>query len=74
MSEAPLIAIDHDVDDLPLWRDPAAYAIVRACMKQHGVEEEHLVRLVAAYREHAHKQRLRGLSEDIDSILMADAE
>lgn len=43
-------------------------------MKQHGVEEEHLVRLVAAYREHAHKQRLRGLSEDIDSILMADAE
>lgn len=73
MSEASPIAMDHDVDDLPLWRDPSAYAIVRECLHRHRVEEEHLVRLVAAYREHAHKQRLRGLTEDIDSILMEDA-
>lgn len=73
MSEASPIAMNHEVDDLPLWRDPDAYAIVRICLRRHGVEEEHLVRLVAAYREHAHKQRLRGLTEDIDDILMADA-
>lgn len=72
MSEASPIATNHEVDDLPLWRDPDAYAIVRACLNRHGVQEEHLVRLVAAYREHAHKQRLRGLTEDIDGILMAD--
>lgn len=68
-----MIAKEHDVDDLPLWRDPIAYAIVKTCLQQHGVKEEHLIRLVAAYREHAHKQRTRGLSDDIDSILMTDA-
>lgn len=74
MSEVSPIAMDNDVDDLPLWRDPRAYAIVRECLQKYEVEEEHFVRLVAAYREHAHKQRLRGLTEDIDIILMADAE
>lgn len=74
MSNVPHIAIDHEVDDLPLWRDPAAYTIVKKCLLRHSVQEEHLVRLVAAYREHAHKQRLRGLTEDIDSILMQDVE
>ena len=73
MSEASPLAVNHEIDDLPLWRDPDAYAIVRNFLQRHGVEEEHLVRLVAAYREHAHKQRLRGLTEDIDSILMTDA-
>jgi len=73
LNEASPIAMDHEVHDLPLWRDPDAYAIVRACLERYGVEEEHLARLVAAYREHAHKQRLRGLTDDIDGILMADA-
>jgi hypothetical protein len=66
------IAADHEVDDLPLWRDKEAYAIVKDHLKKHNVEEDHFVRLVASYREHAHKQRTRGLTEDIDSILMSD--
>lgn len=74
MGNVTRVAMDFQVDDLPLWRDSAAHDIVKSCLQRHGVAEEHLVQLVAAYREHAHKQRLRGLTEDIDSILMEDLE
>lgn len=68
------IATEHEVDDLPLWRDPEAHALVNVCLQRHDVPEEQFVRLIAAYREHAHKQRRRGLNEDIDAILMAEAD
>ncbi len=74
MNEVSSIAVDHGVDDLPLWRDPQAYATVSALLQQHGVSEEQLARLVAAYRDHAHKQRARGLNDDFDAILMAEVE
>lgn len=74
MSKVLHVAEEYQVDDLPLWRDPEAYKIVRTHLKRYDVSEEHLARLVAAYRDHAHKQRLRGLTEDIDSILMSDVE
>lgn len=47
MNEVSSIAVDHGVDDLPLWRDPQAYATVSALLQQHGVSEEQLARLVA---------------------------
>jgi len=72
MIKASPVAMYHEVDDLPLWRDPDAYSIVKEYMQRHGVAEEDFAKLVATYREHAHKQRLRGLNEDIDSILMSD--
>ncbi|MBN8442631.1 MAG: hypothetical protein J0M28_13190 [Thauera sp.] len=74
MSNHLNIAIEHDVDDLPLWHDPDAYAVVIRHLGEHHVAEDQLARLVAAYREHAHKQRRRGLTEDIDDILMASPE
>lgn len=74
MSDSLDIAIDHDVDDLPLWRDPDAHALLAACLKRHQVPEEQFARLVATYREHAHKQRRRGLNEDIDAILMVEGD
>ena len=74
MSDSFDIAIEHEVDDLPLWPDPDAHALVKDCLDRHAVPEEQFARLIAAYREHAHKQRRRGLNEDIDAILMAGVD
>lgn len=74
MNDSLDIAIDNDVDDLPLWRDPDAHTLLASCLKRHRVPEEQFARLIATYREHAHKQRRRGLNEDIDAILMTEAE
>ena len=72
MNNARNIAIECGVDDLPLWRDPYVHATVSALLHQHGVSDEQFARLVSAYRDHAHKQRARGLNDDFDAILMAD--
>ena len=72
MNNASNIAIECGVDDLPLWRDPDVHATVSALLHQHGVSDEQFARLVSAYRDHAHKQRARGLNDDFDAILMAD--
>lgn len=74
MNDSLNIAIDQEVDDLPLWRDPDAHALLVSCLKRHGVPEEQFARLIATYREHAHKQRRRGLNEDIDAILMMEVD
>ena len=72
MNNASNIAIECGVDDLPLWRDPDVHATAFALLHQHGVSDEQFARLVSAYRDHAHKQRARGLNDDFDAILMAD--
>ena len=74
MSDSFDIAIEHEVDDLPLWRDPDAHALVKDCLDRHDVPEEQFARLIAAYREHAHKLKKHGLNDDIDAILMAEAD
>jgi hypothetical protein len=68
------IAIEHEVDDLPLWGDWDAHSVLMNALSHYGVPEEQFARLIAAYRDHAHKQRTRGLTEDIDDILMTEAE
>ena len=72
MNNASNIAMECGVDDLPLWRDPDVQATVSALLHQLGVSDEQFARLVSAYRDHAHKQRARGLNDDFDAILMAD--
>lgn len=72
MNNVSEIAIEHGVDDLPLWRDPDVHQTVSALLNQYGIPEEQFARLVSAYRDHAHKQRARGLNDDFDAILMAD--
>ena len=72
MNNVSSIAIEYGVDDLPLWRDPDVHVTVSALLLQHGVSDEQFARLVSAYRDHAHKQRARGLNDDFDAILMAD--
>jgi hypothetical protein len=44
------------------------------CLKLHDVPEEQFARLIATYREHAHKLKKNGLNDDIDAILMTEAD
>jgi hypothetical protein len=64
------IAKRHEVDDLPLWSDPAAHAMLCAKLVAHGVDEEVFARLVAAYRGYAHKGNVKGLYAEFDGIFL----
>lgn len=72
MNNVSKIAIECGVDDLPLWRDPEVHETVSKLLYRHSVSEEQFVRLVSIYRSYAHMQRLRGLNDEFDTILMAD--
>lgn len=74
MSEPNEIAIRHEVDDLPLWRDAATYQMLEEVLNHYQISEEVFAQLVAAYRSHAHKQRTRGLTADFDGILLSAEE
>lgn len=65
------IAICHEVDDLPLWRDPVSHKVLREALLAQGVDEEIFARLLSAYRDHAHKQRPRGITADFDDIFLS---
>jgi len=62
------IAKRHEVDDLPLWSDQTAHAMLCEKLAVHGVDEEVFARLIAAYRGYAHKGNVKGLYADIDDI------
>lgn len=52
------IAMRNEVDDLPLWRDSASHEVLQSALSLQGVDEEVFARLLSAYRENAHKQRI----------------
>ena len=62
------------VHGLPLWRDKEAHDVLKKILKKHDVDEEIFARLVSAYRDHAHKQRPRGISADFDEIFQSIGE
>lgn len=74
MSNPSPVAVEHGVDDLPLWHDPQAYRTVCTVLERHGVPEERFASLVKAYRSHAHKQRTRGLNDDFDAIFAREGD
>ena len=65
------IAIRHEVDDLPLWRDFPTHEVMKQILDKHGVDEEIFARLISSYRSHAHKQRPRGITSDFDDIFQS---
>lgn len=71
MTEENAIAQQHEVDDLPLWRDQASHEVLLDALSQHGVNEEIFARLLSAYRGRAHKQRPRGITADFDEIFQS---
>jgi hypothetical protein len=65
------ISQQHEVDDLPLWRDEDAHQVLQKTLAQHGVDEEVFARLLSACRERAHQQRHRGITADFDEIFQS---
>jgi hypothetical protein len=65
------IAVRQEVDDLPLWRDAVSHDVLVDALYAHDVDEEIFARLLSAYRDHAHKQRPRGITLDFDSIFLS---
>lgn len=68
------IAINHEVNDLPLWRDPDSHRVLQEALSEHGVGEEVFARLLLAYRNQAHKGRARGITSDFDEIFQSIGE
>lgn len=62
------IAQQYELDDLPLWKDPASHQILLQVLKEYEVNEEVFARCLSAYRGHAHKQRPRGITAEFDEI------
>lgn len=62
------ISQQHEVDDLPLWRDKDAHQVLQKTLAQHGVDEKVFARVLSACRERAHQQRHRGITADFDEI------
>jgi len=65
------IATRYAVDDLPLWRDPVSHDVLLETLTAQHVDEEIFIRLLSAYRDLAHKQRVRGITSDFDSIFLS---
>ena len=60
----------HDfTDELPLWSEPEAQAVVASICAKHGVDADVLRDLVRIEREHQHKGRAHGIYEEFDEAL-----
>ncbi len=57
------IAINHEVNDLPLWRDAASHHVLLTALSTHNVDEEVFARLLSIYRSNAHKQKIHTTNE-----------
>ncbi len=66
-----VISRQHEVDDLPLWRDEDSHQVLQQTLAQHGVDEEVFARVLSACRERAHQQRHRGITADLDEIFQS---
>lgn len=64
------IAVRQEVDDLPLWRDTASHDVLVETLSAQGVDEEIFARLLSAFRENAHKQRIH-TTVDFDEIFQS---
>jgi hypothetical protein len=72
MTQTPnAIAQQHEVDDLPLWRDADAHQVLQQSLAQHGVDEEVFARLLSAYQGHAHKGNTKGITGNFDAIFQS---
>jgi hypothetical protein len=58
-----------DLNDLPLWSDEEARAVLVKVCKRHGVPVDVLDELVAVQRERQHQERAHGIYMRIEEIL-----
>lgn len=58
---------DH-VQDLPLWNDPKAFAVLEELCIKHQVPVDIFRELVAEQRSNQHRERARGIYDRFEEI------
>ena len=59
------------LNDLPLWGDEAAQAVLEAVCLKYNVPMEVITELVMVQRERQHQERARGINPRFEEILGA---
>lgn len=59
------------LNDLPLWGDDAAQAVLAAICLKYNVPVEVITELVMVQRERQHQERARGINPRFEEILGA---
>jgi hypothetical protein len=54
--------------DLPLWADEKAYALLCELSAEHQIPVDAFRELVAIERRHQHRERARGIYEELDDV------
>ncbi len=67
MSDTPLD--DGYLNDLPLWADEDAQAVLERICGQHGVPFDVITELVILQRARQHQERASGIYQRIEEIL-----
>lgn len=57
----------EEFNDLPLWSDNDAYSVLEELCATHQVPIDVLKELVAIERQHQHRGRAHGITEEFDS-------
>ena len=57
------------LNDLPLWSDPEARAVLEAVAARHGVPTDVITELVALQRARQHQERAAGIYPRFEEIL-----
>lgn len=60
--------IERHVQDLPLWKDVEASALLEELCEKHQVPADILRELVAIQRMNQHKTRARGVYDDLEEV------
>ena len=59
-----------NLQDLPLWGDERAQAILEGVCEKHGIPVDTLTALVQVQRERQHQERAHGIYDRFDEIFM----
>jgi hypothetical protein len=60
---------DSYLNDMPLWSDDEAKAVLSEVCKKHGVPVDVITELVIVQRERQHQERARNINPRFEEIL-----
>lgn len=57
----------NEIDDLPLWQNAQAHAVLEELSHKYQVSIDVLKELVLIEKQHQHRERARGIYDDFDN-------
>jgi F0F1-type ATP synthase delta subunit len=60
--------MDDHIQDLPLWNDPEAFAVLEKLCKKHQVPVDMFQELVKVQRQNQHREKARGIYDQFEEI------